>query len=137
VSSFDSGLGILFGGLAFDSAGDLFSEVTVAPSTVLYKYTSGGSRSIFAPASPRFVGLGTDSSGDLFGAAGIQGIYEYTPGGALSLAVAPIGVGADFNDVAIQTPEPSSLAVTLVGLFAFGVFRRSHRRARSMPCGGR
>jgi sugar lactone lactonase YvrE len=80
-STFASGLSQA-GGLAFDSAGNLF--VSDSGSGNIYEYTPDGTRSTFASVSAPNA-MAFDSAGNLFVACDGPGyIYEFTPGGVQS-----------------------------------------------------
>jgi len=66
-------------GLAFDSAGNLFTASFLGN---IYKFTPGGARSTFASGLNDPMGLAFDSAGNLFVADSNSGnIYKFTPDG--------------------------------------------------------
>lgn len=96
-SIFASGLGYA-GGLAFDSAGNLFvidfsnsSNVPVTAS--ILKFTPDGLRSIFASGLVNPFALAFDSAGNLFVTDGGV-IYKFTPAGVRTI-FATVGLGAN------------------------------------------
>jgi sugar lactone lactonase YvrE len=96
-STFASGLSnVPYGGLAFNSAGDLFS----ADGGSIYEYTPDGVRSTFASGLNEPLGLAFNNAGDLFVAENGSGnIYEFTPDGVQSTFAsgldAPVGLAFD------------------------------------------
>jgi sugar lactone lactonase YvrE len=90
-------------GLAFDSAGDLFE--TDYHSGNIYKYTTGGTLSIFATVTPAPQALAFNSVGDLFVGTGYgngnESITEITPTGTQTTFATGLGyIGAlAFNSV--------------------------------------
>jgi DNA-binding beta-propeller fold protein YncE len=89
-STFASGLSGP-GGLAFDSAGNLF-VADAFTSGVIYKFTPDGMRSTFALGLDYPGGLTFDSAGNLFVAnAGSGAVYKFTPAGVRTTFASGLG----------------------------------------------
>jgi sugar lactone lactonase YvrE len=124
-STFASELGYA-GGLAFDSAGNLFGTYGGASGSII-EITPGGVQTTFASGLYGPEGLAFDGKGNLFVACYNGPIIEFTPGGAQSFfaGVPMIPVGLAFDSagdlfVAIDSPHPNSSAI--IELKPGGVF---------------
>jgi sugar lactone lactonase YvrE len=110
------------GGVAVDSAGDVFVAEGASPDNIL-EIAPGGAQSTFATGLSNVNGMAFDTAGNLFVEdSGTGIIYEYTPGGVRST------VASGFlqpNGLAIQpVPEPSMWAMFGTGAFALLGLRR-------------
>jgi streptogramin lyase len=122
ITSFSSGLSNAPTGLAFDASGNLYVADGIAN---INKITSAGDVSTFATGLAGPCGLAFGSNGDLYVADSLDGtIDEFSPEG-LNIATIASGLSSP-QYIAIQAPEPSSLA--LLSLCAFALLGRRRRR---------
>jgi hypothetical protein len=80
-------------GIALDGSGDVF--VSNAADNTISKFTSNGTGSIFAPATPQsffYQGLIFDSTGNLYAGNGDEYVEKFTPDGTSSV-FADLGAG--------------------------------------------
>ena len=114
-------------GLAFDSSGNLYEADRSANS--IFKFTPAGIRSTFASGLSFPYGLVFDSSGNLYATDGYSGenqtatghIYKFAPDGTRTTFASGL---IDPTYMTFALPEPSSLVLLVVGVFAFGVVGR-------------
>jgi len=112
-------------GLAVDSGGNVYYSDSVSS---IVKISPGGSASIFADGLNEPGAMAFDSSRNLFvienpqaGPGPVGTILEIAPDGKIST----FATGLPYlNSIAIQTPEPSSLALLSLGTFALLARRR-------------
>jgi DNA-binding beta-propeller fold protein YncE len=112
-------------GLAFDSAGNLYAG-NYSGHTI-QRFTPGGVGSIFAtgltdPSGVAFDGAGNLYVADEWASPGLGRIREFTPDGVGSV-FASTGLSAPVY-IAIQVPEPSTVALAGLGAAALMIFRR-------------
>jgi len=96
-------------GLAVDGSGNVF-VTGGAPNftTTIFKFTPGGTRSVFGTLAGQVLGLAFDSAGNLFAAdASDQTIVKFTPGGASSIFAGPSAFTSN--------SEPTGLAFNSAG----------------------
>jgi sugar lactone lactonase YvrE len=106
-------------GLACDASGDLYFSDAVA---TISKMTPNGTVSTFATGLAAPTDLAFDSSGNLYASESGDGtISKITPDGIVSNFASGL---AGPMYIAIQTPEPSSLALLSLGTFALLARRR-------------
>ena len=136
VTTFASGTDVT-NGMTFDSKGNLWGAELREDRVV--KVTPTGQETFFGLTglqSP--TGLAFDSLGDLYvtnrGGANGGFVLEYTNNGG-TLSNTPIDVPSFFpgslNDVVVQplgVPEPSSLGLAVLGIFAGPLFLRRRKR---------
>ena len=111
-------------GLAFDSAGSLYVSYAFPAGNIGKFSPTGTGLGIFASGMVNPNGMAFDSAGNLYTANFEFGGYieKLTPGGAGSVFT----TGLSFPlFIAIQVPEPSTLAILVLGLPALLVFRRA------------
>jgi sugar lactone lactonase YvrE len=111
-------------GLAIDSHDTVYvgSGNATQGTWSVYKFDSQGGASVFATFSSIPTGLAFDSSDNLYVALGNNTIQKVDPQGAVSL-FANTGLSAPYFMV-VQVPEPSTLALVVLGAAALVIARR-------------
>jgi DNA-binding beta-propeller fold protein YncE len=111
-------------GLTFDTAGNLYAA-NYGDGTIA-KFTTGGASSIFVgPIGDRPVGLAFDSAGNLYAGFYSGTITRYDSSG-VGTFFGKTG-SPTFAFIAIQVPEPSTLALGLLGAIgAYFLARKRH-----------
>jgi sugar lactone lactonase YvrE len=126
-STFATVTGQFVGGLAFNSAGELFATVGGDAGSI-YEYLPNGNRTIFASGLINPLNLAFDSAGDLFVSDFAANpitpdyIYEYTPGGQR------IGFDNDVGAIGLAVqpaPEPSAIWLLAAGGMVILLVRRA------------
>src|SRR6202012_732130 len=100
------------GGIAFDSAGNLFIAEAYAGANT-YKVAPNGQRTLFASGGG--LGLACDSAGNLY-RCNIDNDYidKFSPQGTPGVFVSSL---SDPISLAFQVPEPSVVATLCLGIF--------------------
>lgn len=120
-------------GLVINAAGDVF--VADANNKIIREIAPDGTVTTFGSVTGTPIGLAFDSSGDLFVVnQGNRTLWRFTPGGVGSLFASDFG--SDYPSfLAFQpvqaVPEPSSLALALIGVAAAGVGYRNRRSRKA------